>query len=1060
MLGRNSGQEGIGWREQRDPRQHHQQQQQQRGEVWISDPRVFRHDGTSPLPLGMDSSPPPAHWAGRRTTVWPHVPDGCWAFCTLIPTWTPAYPPGSTGATSAAAATIAAGARLRSPGGGAGGSGGPSSGQSGDLGASLVSAFFPKASDPAPVVFFHVCVGVRSPRGITSVTRVPRRFSDFINLYSMLLRSFDRRRLPPPPPKLPLQRVSTDSHRLEQRRHALDVWLKQLLEDVEVSRSRPMAAFLELERVARAAALAEDEVDGDGDPGKGEQQEEENVLEASARRRRAAGASGVSTAGRGATAGGGGAGGGVGGGGGLLAGEGGEGEAASGSGRGRGVREQPATAASGVGGGGGGRAGVGGLSLWGFASGLATGVNPKNAAAAGSDNAGGDYGGSESGSGLEYHDGSRMVAFTRDFSDASSVASSAVTPSPHPASSHPLASPHPASSHPLASFEATPPIREHRAAEGISYGQSGMNSVSPDNAAVNSIVMNSAAVNSAAMNSVAMISAAMNSAPGASDQQHQVETGSLVPSVDSAAAMKMEVEGPRGELQSTGEQGEGRDRRVGQGEVLGGVEVGEGRDTGGGGEGDVVRERISGEREMGEKEERLPAHTSLETHNAVNMHAGVPPPHPNMHATIHPGDAELMEEIVQGVSGQVALSLPEEKRAAVKRILIGLRRRLAAAQTDMGELMERVAQETAVKEFLASKVRGLEAELDAERRKLRAEVAREVREERERQLAAQWQAEEERAALGEAREAVARLEAEKSELQQQLQQATDKNQKAQQEKAAELAAVRAAEAQARAEAKVLAREVKSLRHAVAEAERKRRDAEGRTAELEAHKEARTATLAAWQAKADRFLHEVRVLRQRMKDAAVERLAGSERTRGGESRGEHRMRGGDCDAGVLQKQAAAAENVGSAAAAVGPAAAGAGAEAGVQEEMELLVTSDRRLELLAAEARLLKPGGSTAALDSREFDTSTSQLDDRDNVLNGSPAAMQLSSGSYNEAQSEQQGGDESGVLNRVYTVDGAFRHVVGDLLEDEASLRRRVNALLRHAYLTAGSGDYASVTDL
>ncbi|CAI5520682.1 unnamed protein product [Closterium sp. Naga37s-1] len=391
-----------------------------------------------------------------------------------------------------------------------------------------------------------------------------------------------------------------------------------------------------------------------------------------------------------------------------------------------------------------------------------------------------------------------MVAFTRDFSDASSVTSSAVTPSPHPASSHPLASfeaplespaveksqklsPLPvAASHPLASFEASSLSRE---VAGVGDGGGSMH----------------LPVHTAAANSEHVASGLL----GSREKLVSGVGGEVERAIDDTQTPA--GRGADGEVARIGERhlGDGGlgDGGLGDGGLgmgrreVGAVLVGGKRESEGGGivEREELGERASGGRELGEGR--------MATNGSVDV---------------------------------------------------------AAAQTDMGELMERVAQETAVKEFLASKVRGLEAELDAERRKLRAEVAREVREERERQLAAQWQAEEDRAALGEARESVGRLEKEKAELQQQLQTATEEHLKAQQDKAAELAAVRAAEAQARAEAKLLAREVKQLRQAVAEAERKRRAAEERAAELEAQQEAHSGAVSAWQSKAERFLHEISV----------------------------------------------------------------------------------------------------------------------------------------------------------------------------------------------------------
>ncbi|GMN49985.1 hypothetical protein TIFTF001_019137 [Ficus carica] len=50
-------------------------------------PRHHRHDGTSPLPMGLDWSPPPRKLDGRDS-VWPHDPHTGWSYCVIIPSWT------------------------------------------------------------------------------------------------------------------------------------------------------------------------------------------------------------------------------------------------------------------------------------------------------------------------------------------------------------------------------------------------------------------------------------------------------------------------------------------------------------------------------------------------------------------------------------------------------------------------------------------------------------------------------------------------------------------------------------------------------------------------------------------------------------------------------------------------------------------------------------------------------------------------------------------------------------------------------------------------------------
>ncbi|KAK7261946.1 hypothetical protein RIF29_28270 [Crotalaria pallida] len=157
-----------------------------------------RHDGTSPLPLGMDWSLPPPTWDGRNS-VWPHDPHTGWSFCVTVPSWV-------------------------------------------DV---------PQSIDSDPVVFYRVQVGVQSPQGITSSRVILRRFNDFLNLFSDLKKEFPMKNLPPAPPKKILR---IKSHALlEERRSLLADWMEKLLSDIDVSRSAPAAIFLELEAAARSA---------------------------------------------------------------------------------------------------------------------------------------------------------------------------------------------------------------------------------------------------------------------------------------------------------------------------------------------------------------------------------------------------------------------------------------------------------------------------------------------------------------------------------------------------------------------------------------------------------------------------------------------------------------------------------------------------------------------------------------------------------------------------------------------------------------------------------------
>ncbi|GMJ15855.1 hypothetical protein like AT4G32160 [Hibiscus trionum] len=161
-------------------------------------PPKHRHDGTSPLPLGMDWSLPPRKWNGRET-VWPHDPRTGWSYCVTIPSW----------------------------------------------------VVLPKSRDSDPVVFYRVNVGIQSPDGVTTTRGVLRRFNDFLKLFNELKKAYPKKSLPPAPPKGLLRLKSRAL--LEERRCSLEEWMTMLLSDIDLSRSVTIASFLELEAAARSS---------------------------------------------------------------------------------------------------------------------------------------------------------------------------------------------------------------------------------------------------------------------------------------------------------------------------------------------------------------------------------------------------------------------------------------------------------------------------------------------------------------------------------------------------------------------------------------------------------------------------------------------------------------------------------------------------------------------------------------------------------------------------------------------------------------------------------------
>ncbi|XP_019170279.1 PREDICTED: uncharacterized protein LOC109165797 isoform X2 [Ipomoea nil] len=161
-------------------------------------PPRHRHDGTSPLPLGMDWSPPPRVWDGQNS-VWPHDFHTGWSYCVTIPSW-----------------------KLSS-----------------------------ESSASESVVLYEVLVGIQSPQGITTTRGIQRRFSDFITLSYDLRKEFPNKKLPPAPRRGLLRIKSNDL--LEERRRLLEDWMTEVLSDIDFSRSLSVAIFIELEAAVRSS---------------------------------------------------------------------------------------------------------------------------------------------------------------------------------------------------------------------------------------------------------------------------------------------------------------------------------------------------------------------------------------------------------------------------------------------------------------------------------------------------------------------------------------------------------------------------------------------------------------------------------------------------------------------------------------------------------------------------------------------------------------------------------------------------------------------------------------
>ncbi|XP_015572557.1 PX domain-containing protein EREL1 isoform X2 [Ricinus communis] len=100
------------------------------------------------------------------------------------------------------------------------------------------------------------------------------------------------------------------------------------------------------------------------------------------------------------------------------------------------------------------------------------------------------------------------------------------------------------------------------------------------------------------------------------------------------------------------------------------------------------------------------------------------------------GSAELQ------FSGDAQIILPSDQRQKMNRALLTMQRRLVTAKTDMEDLIARLHQEIAVKDYLTTKVKDLEAELETTKQKNKENLQQAILIERERLTQMQWDMEE------------------------------------------------------------------------------------------------------------------------------------------------------------------------------------------------------------------------------------------------------------------------------------------------------------------------------
>ncbi|CAI0444258.1 unnamed protein product [Linum tenue] len=102
----------------------------------------------------------------------------------------------------------------------------------------------------------------------------------------------------------------------------------------------------------------------------------------------------------------------------------------------------------------------------------------------------------------------------------------------------------------------------------------------------------------------------------------------------------------------------------------------------------------------------------------------------------------ILSKIESQLSGNTQIIIPFDQRHKMSRVLTALQRRLGTVKTDMEDLISRLNQERAIKDYLAKKVKDLEVELETSKQKNKENLQQAILVERERLTQMQWDMEE------------------------------------------------------------------------------------------------------------------------------------------------------------------------------------------------------------------------------------------------------------------------------------------------------------------------------
>ncbi|XP_011621232.1 PX domain-containing protein EREL1 isoform X2 [Amborella trichopoda] len=352
--------------------------------------------------------------------------------------------------------------------------------------------------------------------------------------------------------------------------------------------------------------------------------------------------------------------------------------------------------------------------------------------------------------------------------------------------------------------------------------------------------------------------------------------------------------------------------------------------------------------------------------------------------------SEDYNSCVSQLLSDIQIALPMDQRQKMNRVVISMQRRLNTVKTDMEDLIARLNQEIAVKEYLMTKVKDLDGELETTKQKSKENLQNAVLIERERLTQLQWDMEELRRKYLEMESKLNSVQDEKIHTETANQTASREKEQMQHEldnMRDQLKNLekdhRELELKAKTDTKVLVKEVKSLRKSQTELKQDLQQSLQAKTELERLLQEERQKREFARAARAKLLHECGILCRRLQDCSINILTEDE------------------DRFAVEFSSRT-------------------------DVFDQLATSDNRIGLLLAEAQLLAQEDENDALqkvDSNEF---------RANLqVNGSDSKAV-------EPRDLQWANDDETTVRKMLT----------DVLIDNAQLRKVINSVIRCAVKT------------